>query len=190
MGESGFGRTSDGGIELRIHPVLVGPISQMVGDLTELIATLDPESDGRAEDPLAALVGIEPDAGVPEDPAVARLFPDAYVGDEESASEFRRFTRRTMRETKARNAEVLLGTLERAEVRLTLTEDEALAWLKALNDVRLVLGSRLGITQENAHDVDDLDEIDGTRYFYEILGFLQSSLIDTLAGDELEPDLS
>jgi hypothetical protein len=190
MGENGFGRTPDGEIVLRIHPALVGPIEQYVTEVTQLIGTTDPEGDGRPEDPLAAMVGIEPDTGVPADPAVARLFPDAYVGDEEAASEFRRFTRRTMREAKVRNADVLLRSLERAEVCLVLTDDEALAWLKALNDLRLVLGSRLGITEENAHDGDDLDELGWSRFFYEVLGMLQATLVDTLAGDDLEADLS
>ena len=45
---------------------------------------------------------IDPDAERPDDPALARLLPDAYADDDEASAEFRRFTERTLRETKMR----------------------------------------------------------------------------------------
>jgi hypothetical protein len=42
----------------------------------------------------------------------------------------------------------MLDTLPEAGGRIQLTNDQAHAWLKALNDVRLALGVRLGVTEE------------------------------------------
>jgi hypothetical protein len=203
MAGFGFDRDEHGEVELRLHPSLIAPLGQLVEDAVSLITTTSPAPD-QAEDPLAALVGIEPDAELPKDPALARLFPDAYVGDDESAAEFRRFTRRSMREAKLDNARLLLGSLDRAEVRLTLSAVEATAWLTALNDVRLVLATRLDITDDDPDDVsdddDDVDDVDDEmdeearedtvlRYLYDLLSSLQASLVDVLAGEDLNPTM-
>lgn len=186
MAGFGFDRDRAGAVELRLHPSLVLPIAQMVESVAELIEESRPEA-AQSQDPLAALVGIEPGAEAPKDPAVARLFPDAYQGDDEAAAEFRRFTQRSMRDVKLHNAEVLLASLERAEVRLSLSPVEAQAWLTALNDVRLVMASRLGIeTEEDAALADD-DEDSYEHFLYTLLGALQGTLVDALAGQDLNP---
>ena len=42
----------------------------------------------------------------------------------------------------------MLDSLPAGGGRIQLTGDQALAWLKALNDVRLALGVRLGVTED------------------------------------------
>ena len=49
-------------------------------------------------DPLEVLMDFSGPTTAPEDPVLARLFPTAYVEDEEAAAEFRRFTEGTLRE--------------------------------------------------------------------------------------------
>jgi len=177
-----------GEVAVRLPAQLVAPLASLFADLLALIES-DRPSPEQDEDPLAAMIGIEPDAGVPEDPAIARLFPDAYVGDDEAAQEFRRFTRRSMRTGKLENARTLLGTLERAEVRLSLTDDESQAWLRALNDARLVLASRLGIETEEDSDLLEEQDDDYHAFLYHLLGALQSSLVDALAAQDLSTGL-
>ena len=66
--------------------------------------------------------------------------------------------------------------------RLVLDRDDADAWLGCLNDLRLVLGTRLGVTEQT--DADDLDDDDPRRQALEVygwLGWLQESLISCLA---------
>jgi hypothetical protein len=154
----------------------------------ELLDVGDPLGDDA--DPLAVALGIgsmwtgEP-VEPPEDPALARLFPDAYRGDAGESGEFRRLTEADLREGKRLNARMALETLEKAEEGqpLTLDADGARAWLGALNDVRLVLGTRLDITDD---DDDPLARIgpDDPRFFsvhlYYWLGFLQETLVEVL----------
>jgi hypothetical protein len=66
---------------------------------------------------------------------------------------------------------------------VVLTEPECQQWLKALNDVRLALGVRLGITDENEDLAEDLS-VDDPRaayiWVYHWLAYLQDSLIESL----------
>ena len=84
----------------------------------------------------------------PEDPVLARLLPDGYRDDAEAAGEFRRYTEPALRSAKYQAAQEMLDTLPESGGRIQLTQDQALSWLKALNDVRLALGVRLGVTEE------------------------------------------
>jgi len=79
---------------------------------------------------------------------LARLLPDGYRDDAEAAGEFRRYTEPALRNAKYQAAQEMLDTLPESGGRIQLTRDQALSWLKALNDVRLALGVRLGVTEE------------------------------------------
>lgn len=110
---------------------------------------------GPDADPLAAALGIGDWGGrpvaAPEDPALARLFPDAYRGDDEQAGEFRRLTEPDLREAKRSNARAALGSLDGYEPgqKLRLDLDQARAWLGAVNDIRLVLSVWLEIKDDD-----------------------------------------
>jgi Domain of unknown function (DUF2017) len=128
--------------------------------LTQLDELLD---DGQAEpdDPLALLVGLtgfegsEPPRQTPEDPAVARLLPDAHRDDPELAVEFRRLTEYSLRSRKRTGARTAAAALSRPEP-VHLDDDEALCLLKAMTDIRLVLGERLELrTDEDAETLHD-----------------------------------
>ena len=95
------------------------------------------------------MVGIDPDAERPDDPALARLFPDAYADDDEAAAEFRRFTERSLRETKLDHARhrAARHSLERPTTKVVVRRRRGPAWLGTLNDLRLTLGTRLGLTR-------------------------------------------
>ena len=98
------------------------------------------------------MVGIDPLAQTPDDPALRRLLPDAYPDDEEAAGEFRRFTERDLRAAKADNARLVgrrsssAGTRGRSSPATRSRPGSGF-----LNDTRLTLGTRLEITEEN-HD--------------------------------------
>lgn len=103
-------------------------------------------------DPLAAMIGIGTAVDLPDDPALARLLPDAHKEDHEASSEFRRYTEQGLRERKRRSLETARLTLGR-DGALTLDEPESQAWLVALTDVRLVLAERMGLRTEDDHEV-------------------------------------
>ena len=132
-------------------------------------------------DPLAALVGIDPDARTPEDPALARLLPDAFMDDPEAAAEFRRFTERDLRSKKVAHSMTVVADVEaRLEV---LPDDHVAAWLGFLNDSRLALGTRLEITEDNHEMLASLPDDDpraGMFQVYDWLTFMQDSLVHLL----------
>ena len=176
--EHGF-RRSRGRIVARLDPTERAILTDLVGQLVELVAPVeDPDAD-----PLAKLVGIDPDAERPDDPALARLFPDAYADDEDAASEFRRFTERSLRDTKVAHARTVLDTLASSGDKVVLSERQAVSWLGTINDLRLTLGSRLGITDDR--DWDELPEDHPAALLfslYDWLTFLQETLVHALTG--------
>jgi len=144
-------------------------------------------SDPSRPDDLAALEEMLYPPGAaqtPEDPVLARLLPDAYSDDPEAAGEFRKYTEPALRSAKYEVAKQVLDTLPEAGGRIQLSKDEALAWLKALNDVRLALGVRLGVTEEFEEDWAKLKPDDPQWTAYEVyawLGAVQESLVQALA---------
>jgi uncharacterized protein DUF2017 len=120
----------------------------------------------------------------PEDPVLARLLPDAYSDDPEAAGEFRKYTEPALRSAKYEVARQMLDTLPEAGGRIQLSRDQALAWLKALNDVRLALGVRLGVTDEFEQDWAKLKPDDPQWAAYEVyawLGAVQESLVQAVS---------
>ena len=134
------------------------------------------------QDPLAALVGMPTgDPQAPEDPALARLLPDAYGDDPAADREFRRYTDADLRARKRADAEVVARMLPEGGGKLLLDRDEADSWLGFLNDLRLVLGTRLEVTEdldEDALGADD--ERLPALQLYAWLGWLQESLLSCL----------
>jgi hypothetical protein len=179
-------RRSRGRYVLRADPTERAILADLVGQLVELV---EPHDDAEA-DPLARMVGIDPDAERPDDPAVARLFPDAY-DDDESASEFRRFTERSLRDAKVAHARTVLDGLAASGDKVVLNEAQAVSWLGTLNDLRLTLGSRLGITDER-DDWEMLPEEHPAALLfslYDWLTFLQETLVHALSGlSSVPPD--
>lgn len=144
---------------------------------------------------LAGLIGqfqevlTESDAAA--DPAVRRLTPDAYRDDEEAAREFRTLTQGDLLDRRRDDANIVLEGLApaaeisddpddpalRESVPLVLTNEQAHAWLRTLAAVRLVLATRLGITDADSH-------VDGDPRFgiYDWLGYRLDGLVTAVAG--------
>jgi len=78
------------------------------------------------------------------DPAVDRLFPEAYPDDDDRQAEFRLLAHDSLLESHLGALAVLEETADADR----LDEDQLLAWMRAVNNVRLVLGTRLEVTQE------------------------------------------
>ncbi len=177
---AGF-RATSGGVTARFAKPEAAIIRDLVGQVVELVVADIPAPD---TDELAAMVGISDSTEVPDDPVLARLLPDGYRDNPEAAQEFRRFTESGLRSAKVESAQLLLQTLPAGGGRVKLSADQAEAWLRSLNDVRLALGVRLGVTD----DFDGLSEDarpDDPSYayvqVYQWLAFLQESLVAALS---------
>jgi Domain of unknown function (DUF2017) len=180
----GFSRRRRGGVRLALD---VGEVSVLDHLLEQLVELLEPEGTDAHEqlDPLAAMVGIGTATQVPDDPALARLLPDAYGEDPEASAEFRRYTELSLRESKRAQAELARATLADPD-RDVLSDAEADAWLRALNDLRLALGTRLDVTEDLEAEraaLEALPEGDPRIVMYDIydwLGYLQATLLQAL----------
>ena len=172
----------DGGVVLELEDDEVDVLRSWVEQLFGLIAPDRVISD----DPLAALVGLEANRDRPDDPALQRLFPDGYRDDEAAAADFRRYTEHDLRRTKSEKATVVLESLDRftgGEAPLALDADQARAWLGCLNDLRLVLGTRLDITDEADQEdpwPDDDDPRAPAMFAYQWLTYVQGTLVEAL----------
>jgi Domain of unknown function (DUF2017) len=169
-------------------------LRSLVGQIMSLVEPEGPDAGdraddraaGSADDDLAALEAMVQGPGaeqIPEDPVLARLLPDAYRDDPEAAGEFRKYTEPALRTAKHRAAREMLDTLPEAGGRIQLTQDQALSWLKALNDVRLALGVRLGVTEEFEEQWGRLKPDDPQWTAFEVyawLGAVQESLVQAL----------
>ena len=173
----GFSRGRKREIRLNIAEVERALLLSLAEQIVAFVGTDKVEG----EDPLATLVGIDATAESPEDPALARLLPDAFLDDPEAAAEFRRFTERDLRATKVTHSSVVIADFE---ARLEVLPDAHLAaWLGFLNDARLALGTRLEITEDNHDELADLPEDDpraGMFQVYDWLTYLQDSLVHLL----------
>jgi len=168
-----------GRLEARVEPVEARLLSTMASDLLEL---LGPGEDAGA-DPLAAMVGLSSGPlHQPDDPALARLLPDAYEDDDEASAEFRRYTEGDLRAGKRARAGQVLASLAPYDEggRVPLDREQADAWLGLLNDLRLVLGIRLEVTEETDLDPPGDDPQAQALHVYGWLGEVQESLLAQL----------
>jgi hypothetical protein len=152
----------------------------------QLAALLEVAESPGDDDPLSAMVGIGTSTRAPDDPALARLLPSAYRDDDDAAAEFRRYTELGLRETKRARAALVQNCLKRPGKRRTLTEEEVQAWLTSINDLRLVLGTRLDVSEDPEADwalLNDLPDDDPVllhHAIYDWLGALQWRLLQAL----------
>jgi hypothetical protein len=153
----------------------------LVRALMEQLVSLLGQAPG--EDGELASVGIAENAVKPDDPVLARLFPDAYGDDAEAAGEFRRYTELGLRDGKREAAQAVLAALKDPGTDIVLDQEQAQAWLRALNDVRLALGTRLDISEEWYEEAEGLDPRDPRAPMfaaYDWLTMLQEGLVQAL----------
>ena len=113
-----------------------------------------------------------------DDPAVRRLFPTAYHDDAERDREYQQLVRDELLEHRLEALAVVEVTAKASE----LDEPQLTGWLTSLNDLRLVLGTRLDVSEEqDALDEDDPDAPAMAVYGY--LSVLLNDVVDALAED-------
>ena len=87
----------------------------------------------------------EPPAELPD--ALRRLLPPAYTTDPDAERAYVSMTREDLVEHHRESLETMSATAEAT----WLDDEQLLAWLAALNDLRLVLGSMLGVTEDETN---------------------------------------
>ena len=148
-----FSGARDGGIELTLSR-----------DERTLLAGLAAE--------LRAL--LDGDTG---EPSLRRLFPPAY---EDAADEraYRDLAGESLLDGRRAALELLAETVDRDR----LSAEEADAWLRALNDLRLVLGTRLDVQEDTfAADLRRDDPNAPALAVYGYLSWIQEQLVAALS---------
>jgi uncharacterized protein DUF2017 len=110
------------------------------------------------------------------DPATERLFPPAYGDDRDRSAEYDRLVREDLVQGRLTSIEVMEATIEADR----LSEEQLVAWLGALNDLRLVLGTRLDVTE----DMDEVPLSDPRAQafaLYHYLTWLEEQVVESLA---------
>lgn len=165
----------DGGITITLEAAEREVLRQLFDQMGQLLHELNAQE---TIDPLEIMLGMNGSTQISDDPALARLFPDGYSDDEHASADFRRFTEQDLRQQKIAALSDVRENLDDRENPTTVSAQQAQSWLKAINDLRLVLGTRMEIMQENDFDFDS-DEPEVNLYNY--LTYLQGTLIDALS---------
>jgi hypothetical protein len=112
-----------------------------------------------------------------EDPALRRLFPPAY-DDPELEQEYRELTGGQLAAGRERALQHLEATVDRE----VLSAQDADLWLRALNDVRLVLGTRLDVTEDLDWDaLSPQDPRAPELALYAYVSWIQEQLVEASA---------
>lgn len=147
-------RTRDGGFDVKLPDAERRMLSEILPQLK------------------AALEG-DPSA----DPGFKRLFPVAYAHDPALEDEYRAMVGDELLAKRIAQVDLVIETVQSSH----LTEDELHAWMGAVNDLRLVLGTRLDVSEETDLDVDASDPDAGAYGLYAYLGWLLELLVDAAA---------
>jgi hypothetical protein len=136
---------------------------------------------GADERQLLASLATELDALLearPDDPSLRRLHPTAYIDDEEHEAGWQLLIGEELRATRRAQLDVLRAAAERTE----LDDDEVQGWMQALNALRLVLGTRLDVSEDEVGPLDANDPDAPAYALYELLGYLLDRTVQSLSG--------
>ncbi len=111
----------------------------------------------------------EPD---PDDPVTLRLYPEGYTDDDEASKEYRELVESDLRAERTGRLQACRAELPAGGGRLMLDDEAVDRWLRVLNDLRLALGTRLGVTE-----ADELDDREPAAHIYHWLTAVQDMLV-------------
>ncbi|QKW06762.1 DUF2017 domain-containing protein [Streptomyces sp. NA04227] len=209
-----FESLPDGGAAVALDEVEISIIRSLSVQLLELIGpgpgegeAADPLDELFAEGPSEppadpVLKRLFPDAYSGPEGSADETGPAVTAADEEErrgrSAEFRRFTENDLRARKREDALAVIRSLDSLslsregaepgdadrEVPLELLPEQSQQWLRTLNDLRLAIGSRLDIVDEEDADLlyrlPDTDPRKPMVLAYLWLGDLQETLVGTL----------
>ena len=161
------------------------------GLVSQIQEMLEVRSEDAPQDELSELTGIRTGPSTaPDDPILSRLLPDFHrldddaptVEDQNSAAALRSLHEPGLIDFKTGVAAVLLDTCPPRGGEVRLTDEQADAWLSALNDVRLALGTALDVTEDMPDKLPADDPRAPHLDVYHWLTWVQESLIQAVSG--------
>ncbi|MDJ0396296.1 DUF2017 domain-containing protein [Rhodococcus sp. G-MC3] len=181
-------KNSLGGVKIRsdMDAREASVLRSLVGSVVGL---LNDRAAGAPEDELAAMTGLRTGHNTPPaDAALARLLPEFHRQDPESGDADSSDLNGALRglyepeiiDDKLLASNVILNTLPASGGKIVLTTEQADAWLMGLNDVRLALGTTLGIDADTPEVLDEGDPRAPHLDVYHWLTWMQDSLVQVL----------
>lgn len=167
-----------------------GEFTLFVRDGDELIGSFAPEYAAVLRELVRQSSDVLDQPVDRDDPGLARLFPDVYPDSQADSAELRRLTESDLRADKLASARLILDTLPADGGEVRLDDEAASVWLRGLNDIRLLLGSRLEVDA----DTDLAEELDAEirrdpsspraaqLLAYVVAGEVQDALLVALTG--------
>jgi hypothetical protein len=165
-------------------------LRELVDQVTTLLTD---RADQTPQDELAELTGIKTGpSAAPTDPLLARLLPDFHRLDSgdpdgtdqaefaDSAAALRSLHEPQLIESKTGVAAVVLDTLPESGGVVAIDDEQAASWLAALNDIRLALGTAIGVDEDMPDRLPDDDPRAGQLTVYHWLTWMQESLLNAL----------
>ncbi|MEU5690267.1 DUF2017 domain-containing protein [Actinosynnema sp. NPDC020468] len=158
----------------------------LVSQIQDMLAARAEEAP---QDELSELTGIRTGPSTPpDDPILGRLLPDFHrldpdapdPGEADSAAALRSLHEPELLDRKTGVAAIVLDTCppDGGDVRLKLTEAEA--WLSALNDVRLALGTALDVQEDMPDELPEDDPRSPHLGVYHWLTWVQETLVEAV----------
>jgi hypothetical protein len=113
-----------------------------------------------------------------DDPSLRRLRPPAHPDDPRMEAEYRELVGGELDGQRRRSLQIMEETIEAKE----LDEEQMSAWLAALNDLRLVLGTRLDVTEDLYEEgIPEGDSRAPLFAVYLYLGWLEEQVVGALS---------
>lgn len=169
--------------------------------ITQLIQLLQSHSGTALDpDPLFASLEVGGSDDLPEDPALARLFPDAHEDDGEAAA-FRRVTEQGLLNRKLQDAFQVTSALGMGvEPNRDTTADQALvsveisavtlpAWVRTLTALRLAIAARIGLdANEDRAELLAREETRGTVLVFDWIAAILESVLTIMSATVEDED--
>ncbi|MET0897695.1 MAG: DUF2017 domain-containing protein [Mycobacterium sp.] len=162
--------------------------------VTSMVGMLDERESSSPTDELEQITGMRTGhTQAPEDATLSRLLPNFFrpQNDHPAGSAVAESLNSALRslhepdiiDAKRQAAQRLLDTCPAGGGRLELTEDDAQAWIGAVNDVRLALGTMLDIGDGGPDALPPEHPMAGHLDVYQWLTVLQEYLVVSLMGN-------
>lgn len=186
----------EGGVEILFASEEAGVLKQLVHQLIMLLESHS--STAFDPDPLFASLEVGGSDSTPEDPALARLLPDAFA-DAEDAAGYRRVTEQGLINRKLQDALQVIADLtvtpinaqefsvdeggdpelgDGSPVPVNITPDSFPAWARTVTALRLAMAARIGLEREEDYDrLIDADATRGTVLVYDWLAALLEAVV-------------
>ena len=150
-----FRTKRNGFVEIKITDEELHLIAELIEQLRELVLSTSPEGS--------------------VDPSIRRLYPTAYVEDAEQEHKYQRLMRDQLLERRLAHLDVVESTLRDEE----LSPETLIAWITSINDLRLVLGTHLDVSEDDEPTFrDENDQEQQQRAIYHYLSHLLGELVD------------